>query len=260
MKWTFRRTGGRPPTRSLVGSLLVHGVVGTLALLVAMREPMPLTFITYEVEIVSPPASPQEAEETTPAPEEEFVVERPEEAPVQEPQAEIPTPEAEPAPAEPEPEPEEEAEPPPEPEAEPEPTPTASEEVSEEELTGEDIEVRMEGLRQDFPQYYENIIRQIRRCFRPPPGIPSSLTTEVYFVIRQDGTVRDVRFLQQSGNPDFDFEALGAVGDCAGQGRFGPLPADYPYESLPIIFDFRPSGDAADVSSRSPFEASGWSP
>ena len=79
MKWTFRRTGGRPPTGSLVGSLLVHGVVGTLALLVAMREPMPLTFITYEVEIVSPPASPQEAEETTPAPEEEFVVERPEE-------------------------------------------------------------------------------------------------------------------------------------------------------------------------------------
>ena len=75
-----------------------------------------------------------------------------------------------------------------------------------------------------------------------------------------DGTVRDVRFLQQSGNPDFDFEALGAVGDCAGQGRFGPLPADYPYESLPIIFDFRPSGDAADVSPRSPFEASSWSP
>ena len=112
----------------------------------------------------------------------------------------------------------------------------------ESELSGEDIEVRMEGVRRDFPQYYDNIIRQISRCFRPPQGIPGGLRTTVYFVIRQDGTVADLRFVEQSGNPDFDFEALGAVGDCAGQGRFGPLPEELPYERLPILFEFRPPG------------------
>ncbi|UCC24262.1 MAG: TonB C-terminal domain-containing protein [Gemmatimonadales bacterium] len=226
-----------------MGSLLIHGGVGVLAFLAALREPTPLTFITYEVQIVSPPPSRTEEAETVPAVEEELVIERPEEAPVEEAASQVPLPEAQPQPEEPEPEPAEETpEPQPEPEVAEEPTTPPAEEATEEDLTGEDIEVRMEGLRQDFPQYYENIIRQIRRCFRPPPGLPATLATAVYFVIREDGTVRDVRFLQQSGNPDFDFEALGAVGDCAGRGRFGPLPSDYPYESLPIIFDFRPSG------------------
>lgn len=242
MKWTVRRGRRRPPARPLVGSLLVHGAVGILAVLATLRPPEPLNFITFEVEIVSPPSQQPSQEEPSPAPEEELVVERPEEAPVEETE-DVPLPEA--RPEEPEPAREEPRPTPPEPQPEPReeapaaPTATAEEES---ELSGEDIEVRMEGVRRDFPQYYDNIIRQISRCFRPPPGIPGGLRTTVYFAIRQDGTVADLRFVEQSGNPDFDFEALGAVGDCAGRGRFGPLPEELPYERLPILFEFRPPG------------------
>lgn len=234
MKWTFRRRTGGLPARSLVGSLLVHGAVGVLALLAGMSAPEPLNFITFEVEIVSPPPLPDQEEPSTP---DELVVERPEEAPEEETVDEVPLPEAEP---EPEPEPEQ-----PQPERQPDPEPERQPEPEEEgELSGEDIEVRMEGVRRDFPEYYGNIILQIQRCFRPPPNTPGNLRTTVYFVIRQDGSVADLRFVEQSGNPDFDFEALGAVGDCAGRsGRFGPLPEDLPYERLPILFEFRPPGD-----------------
>jgi hypothetical protein len=53
--------------------------------------------------------------------------------------------------------------------------------------------------------------------------------------------VNDLEFVTRSGNTSFDFAAMGAV-ECAGQGRFGPLPEDLPYESLPVLFDFTPSG------------------
>lgn len=249
MQWTFRRGRGRPPRRSLVGSFLVHGGIGALALATTLQQPMPPTFITYEIEIVSPPPRPVEApEDSDPAPEvEEFRVERPDETPQPDETDALPPPDAEP---DPEPEVEEEPDPtPPEPEADPEPVeeetpPAATDEPDEEsELSGEDIEVRMEGLRRDYPVYYENIIRQIRRCFRPPPGVPAGLETTVYFVIRADGSTADEELVEQSGNFEFDFEALGAIADCAGKGRFGPLPDDLPYERLPIRFRFRPSGD-----------------
>ncbi|HSG48986.1 MAG TPA: TonB C-terminal domain-containing protein [Longimicrobiales bacterium] len=226
-----------------MGSLLVHGAVGVLTVLAALQAPEPLNFITFEVEIVSPPSRQEPTEEPAPAPEEDLVVERPDEAPVEEVE-DVPLPEARPKP---EPTREEPRTRPPEPAPEPErreetPAPAAAPSEEESELSGEDIEVRMEGVRRDFPQYYDNIIRQISRCFRPPAGIPGGLRTTVYFVIRQDGTVGDLRFVEQSGNPDFDFEALGAVGDCAGRGRFGPLPEELPYERLPILFEFRPPG------------------
>lgn len=224
-----------------MGSLLVHGAVGVLAVLATLRAPEPLTFITFEVEIVSPPSQRAVDEEPSPAPEEDLVVERPDEAPAEQTE-DVPLPEARPEPAREEPRP---TAPRPQPEPERrEETPAAPSRPAEaeSELSGEDIEVRMEGVRRDFPQYYDNIIRQISRCFRPPAGIPGGLRTTVYFVIRQDGTVADLRFVEQSGNPDFDFEALGAVGDCAGRGRFGPLPEDLPYERLPILFEFRPPG------------------
>lgn len=242
MNWTFRRGRGRPPARPFVGSLLVHGGVGFLAILATLQAPEPLNFITFEVEIVSPPPQ-QAADDEEPAPEQEdLVVERPEEAPP-EPDEAVPLPDAR---REPEPArevPREEKPPARTEEPREEKPPARTEEPREEsELSGEDIEVRMEGVRRDFPQYYDNIIRQISRCFRPPAGIPGRLRTSVYFVIRQDGSVTDLRFVEQSGNPDFDFEALGAVGDCAGRGRFGPLPEDLPYERLPIVFEFRPPG------------------
>ena len=36
---------------------------------------------------------------------------------------------------------------------------------------------------------------------------------------------------------------MGAV-DCAGNGRFGPLPEDLPYDRFPIKFSFRPQGQS----------------
>ena len=254
MEWSFRREGGGPGSRSLLNSVAFHAVVALLAFLATLGPTPPATFITYEIEIVSPPSAAVEEMEQPAAPE-ELVIERPEESPepVEE-VAEIPPPDAEPEEVLPDPEPEEEREPEPE-ETPPEPadTPAATETDETAELSGEDIEIRMEGLRRDFPEYYANIVRQIRRCFRPPPGAPSGLQTVLYFVIRADGTVTDLAFVEQSGNPDLDFEAFGAVGDCAGQGRFGPLPEDLPYERLPIQFTFRPSGETPDATpSQSP--------
>lgn len=250
MEWSFRREGGGPSSRSLLNSVAFHAAVVVLAFLATLSPPRPNTFITYEIEIVSPPATAEEAEQ--PAAQEELVIDRPDESPEEvEPEESVPPPEAEPEEVIPDPEPVEETEPEPE-ETPPEPsdTPAATESEESSDVSGEDIEIRMEGLRRDFPEYYGNIVRQIRRCFRPPSGAPSGLQTVLYFVIRSDGTVTDLAFVEQSGNPDLDFEAFGAVGDCAGQGRFGPLPEDLPYETLPIQFTFRPSGDEPDTTPR----------
>ena len=65
----------------------------------------------------------------------------------------------------------------------------------------------------------------------------------IEFIINEDGSVSDARFVLQSGNPSFDYEALGAV-ECAGQpGHFGPLPDDLPFDRLPIRFNFRPGNN-----------------
>ena len=116
----------------------------------------------------------------------------------------------------------------------------------EEELeeSGEGLEVRIEGLRRDYPAYYNNIIRQVLRCFRWRDG--GRWETEVFFYIERDGTAEDIEFLSRSGNTAFDFEAMGAV-DCAGNGRFGPLPDDLPYDRFPIKFSFRPQGQSLDT-------------
>ena len=191
-----------------------------------------MVFETIQIDLYSPPPA-EEAPEPTPPPSEELVVESPiEDSPppeVAEPESPSDTPPPEPEPDRPLPETEpEEAEP--EQPRGPEPEPS--------DLGGEDIEVRMEGLRRDYPQYYERIVTQIERCFRPPRG--GRWETVVYFVIERDGTVSDLRFVRQSGNASFDFQALGAV-ECA-SGRFGPLPEDLPMRNLPIQFSFRPAG------------------
>lgn len=228
--------------RALAASLLVHLLLLAVAVWSSATRRPPLEFVSYEIELVSPPPAVQEEERPA---EEELVVERPEEPePEPEPaeedpvpiEEEDPEPDPEPPPPEPEPEPEPEEE-----EAEEEPAPAATEEEPEEEVeeSGEDINVRLEGVRRDYPAYYNDIIRQIQRCFRWTGG--GSWTTTVYFVIRADGSVTDLRFVSRSGNTSFDFEALGAV-DCAGQGRFDPLPEELPYDRLPIQFRFEPPG------------------
>jgi outer membrane biosynthesis protein TonB len=227
-------------------SIALHAAVFGLGWLSTFHRPPTFEFIAFEIELVSPPPAVQ-AEVAAP-PREELVIERPEPEPEpSEPEPEPDAPRLEPDQPEPEPEPEPQREPEPEPEPEPpepdvEPAPATAPEPPPEEpppTSGEGLNVRLEGLRRDYPEYYNNIIRQIQRCFRWQGG--GTWETQVSFVIRRDGTVSDLEFVTRSGNTSFDFEAMGAV-DCAGQGRFGPLPEDLPYESLPVLFDFRPTG------------------
>jgi len=229
---------------SMAGSVAVHTVVILLAWWSSVAARPPLVFESYEIELVSPPTT-QVAEEIQPA-QEELVVERPdpeppveqEEAPVTQPDPPPPDPTPEAARDDPEP-------PPPEPEEEAQPATTQDppEEATRE--SGEDINVRIEGLRRDYPAYYDNIIRQIQRCFAGRWRGQGSWETTVYFVIGVDGTATGLDFVTRSGNTSFDFEAMGAV-ECAGRGRFGALPDDLPYERLPIQFTFRPSGGIRD--------------
>ena len=104
------------------------------------------------------------------------------------------------------------------------------------EEAGEDLNVRLEGLRRDYPQYYNNIIRQIQRCFGWSAA--GNWQTTLAFTVGRDGLASDIDFLTRSGNTAFDSEAMGAV-DCA---RFGELPEDYPFEGFRVNFTFSPSG------------------
>lgn len=231
----------QPPDRlSLAGSAAVHLVAVALAWWSSTAARPPLVFESYEIELVSPPPA-QVAEEEAPATE-ELVVERPdpqppverEEAPVTQPDPPRPDPTPDPPPREePEPEPAE-----PEEETTPATTTEAAEETRE---SGEAINVRIEGLKRDYPGYYDNIIRQIQRCFAPRWRGQGRWEATLYFVINADGSVSDMDFVTRSGNTSFDFEAMGAV-ECAGRGRFGPLPEDLPWDRLPIQFTFRPIG------------------
>lgn len=228
--------------RAAAFSAILHGTVFAVAWLSALRQVPAVEFIAYEIELVSPPPT---AEAEQPQPEtEDLVVERPEpEPPPPEPEAEIvpievpdaePEPEPEPAPPEPEPDV------PPEPDVVDAPAAAPEPPETEPELSGEDLNVRLEGLRRDYPAYYDNIIRQIQRCFRWRTG--GSWETAVVFTIGRDGVASDLGFTSRSGNTAFDFEAMGAV-DCAGQGRFGPLPEDLPWPELRISFTFEPPSD-----------------
>jgi outer membrane biosynthesis protein TonB len=244
--------------RAMALSTSLHVALFAVAWLSTLHEPEEMVFLTYEIELVSPPPSVQ-AEEVQQATE-ELVIERPEPEPLPpEPEVEevVPVEEPEPEPDPPPVEREEPVEEQPEPDEEVTVAAAPVEEVAERpDQSGEGIEVRMEGLRRDYPAYYNNIIQQILRCFRWRDG--GRWETTVLFWISRDGSASDIEFQRRSGNTAFDFEAMGAV-DCAGRGRFGPLPEELPYERFQVQFTFQPSGqiqvffptagDAAGVTS-----------
>jgi len=237
-----------PDRQSLMGSAAIHVLAVALVWFTQIIRPEPRAFTAYQIELVSPPPA-EVVEEPQPRTTEELVVETPEEPEPETP----PPPEPErqevqtPPPETPEEQPREEEESEPEPAEEAQP---AAEEADPEEGEegGENLEVRMEGLRRDYPVYYENIIRQIYRCFRPE-GMPSGLEGTVQFYIARDGSVEDLEVVRESGNVAFDIEAMGAV-ECAGNGRFGPLPEDLRLDRLPVRFNFRPRGGDEDGPER----------
>ncbi len=265
MAWRPRHHREPMPRASLYGSLAVHGGVVVATVLLSLTRPAPIEFQSIEIQIVQAP-SPEPLSEEVVTPTKELVVERPDpEPPLPEPDPvveETPPPVVEEVvetvadePEEEEPEPEEEDEeeaPPPDPDPEPVEEVAATPEPDDDptDLAGEELEVRIEGLQRDYPRYYENIVRQLRRCFRPPGSARRGSQTTVYFEIRRDGTTTGERLYERSGNPDLDFGSIAAVADCAGRNAlFGPLPEDYPYEGLPVLFEFR-VGNGPDRATR----------
>jgi hypothetical protein len=218
----------RPGKKQLYASAGVHVVAVILVWGIQVSKVDLSEFAPIQITLVSPPSI-VEAPEPQPVVEEEIVVETP--APVLD---EAPDPVIEDTPVEERPEPTPTPTPPP---PDPEPVEEAGDPEPAEELSGEDLNIRMEGLERDYPVYYTNIIRQIRRCFEPGAG--GRLETIVVFYISRDGTVdmNDFQFFSQSGNINYDIQAMGAV-ECAGGGRFGPLPEEMGLDRLPVLFKF----------------------
>ena len=215
------RRHGRPPRRALYGSLCVHGGIVVLALLgdvVIRPAEMPRTvrvnmvaFAPEDAPVRVDPSPPEVAEEENRPP-------PPEPTPDPVPQVETPTVEAEV-----------------QIEREAEPEPARTEEVGEEVLS-----IRIAGEASAWPEYGENIIRQIQRRWRPPVGA-RELRAEVYFIIHRDGRVTGFEWVAKSGSLVFDTQAMGAV-ESAGRDRaFGPLPDGFPADALAVSFFFDPS-------------------
>ena len=228
------RTMGKGP---IIGSVTVHSAAIFLAWWTSAVPPIVPDFVTFEIELISPPAA-ELGDWTTPPPSEELVIETPLD-PIPEPQEEIPPVTIEDdTPAEETPQPEALA-PPPDVEVVDDPGPPTSPDPDPDvETPGEDLNVRMEGLRRDYPAYYDNIIRQMDRCFRWRGE--QDLHTLVYFVINRDGSVSGVDILEPSRSIAFDIQAM-ATAECAGRpDRLGPLPEDLPFDRLPVWFTIDP--------------------
>lgn len=105
---------------------------------------------------------------------------------------------------------------------------------------GEGLNVRINGA--DFVDraYLENIIRQVRRHFRPPADAAGG-QAEILFWIERDGTVDEMRTVSASGGFRFRAAAREAIEQAGRRGAFGPLPEEFPGDRLPISFYFRPS-------------------
>jgi outer membrane biosynthesis protein TonB len=104
---------------------------------------------------------------------------------------------------------------------------------------GEGLDVHMAGDEFPYPEYLENIIRQLNRYFR---WTGADLTAQVGFEIMRDGSVKAIRVQKKSGNINFDLEAIGAIEQAGKRGAFGPLPEGWVNDRLAISFRFEPTG------------------
>lgn len=96
------------------------------------------------------------------------------------------------------------------------------------------------GIDFPYPYYTANIVRQLILQF----GQTSArFTAEVRFVIRRDGSVdpQSIQLVTPSPNYSFNQRALGAVESAANAKAFGPLPAGFREDILPVTFRFAPS-------------------
>lgn len=249
---------GRRPLGA--GSLTISVIIHVIALVVTfwvipVFQPDREVYRVVALEFVStpPPEAPPPEEPEPPAPEEELVVETPEEPDPPEvvDEEQVPVLEEDPEP-EPEPEPDSTETPEPEPEEIPPPedipVPAEPEEDDEDEGIA-DLQVRQEGFKADYPEYYARMLVQVNRCLqRTSQGrTAQNLEATVRFVVERDGATADFGVVRTSGRTAFDIDVLTAI-ECAGMaGRLGPLPEDYPYEVLPITLVVSPKGGGSLV-------------
>jgi len=222
----LRRRNSRVPRRFLVASVLLHAVVAmTLVVGAVVLRPDEPEYEQFKVSLISPPpteyAPVQElVEQTTTA--------------VTEPEPEPPPPEPTP---QPKPEPPRTQAPKPQPvERKPETPPARGPDPKPAPVGGENLNIQQEGREFLFPEYQENITRQLQRFFRwnGDPG-PEA---EVTFTIMRDGSVRGIRVVKGSGNFAFDLQAQGAVEQAGRQRAFGALPAEWQGDRLQVSFTF----------------------
>ena len=98
--------------------------------------------------------------------------------------------------------------------------------------------VRTEGIEFPYPVYLQNVVRQIALQFRP--SSKGALRAEVAFLIRRDGSVTGLKLVTRLGSFSFDQDAMGAVEAASRANAFGPLPAGFTDDVLPVIFSFDP--------------------
>jgi len=99
-----------------------------------------------------------------------------------------------------------------------------------------DFERKGTGLAFPFPEYLQNIERQVLRRWQRPGR--SSLEAEVSFFVQRDGSVTDLQFIRRSGNFAFDLEAQGAVEETGRFRAFGALPDGWTADVLFVRFYF----------------------
>ena len=215
-----RKRGSNP---AMVGSMVLHGVVGFLVFVPS--DAPPVLPPTYKVELVAAPRPPPRPQRRRPE-----VEQRPAEQTV-------PTRPQPPRRQEPDPVPVEVQE-------ETEPAPPTNPDTllpDVEPSTGSDeTTVTTSGVEFPFPEYLRNIVAQVHRRWQRPAG-NVSLRAEVQFFIHTDGSVSNFRFVTRSGNFGFDLEAQGAIESAANTGAFGPLPEGFASGVLPVSFFFDPS-------------------
>lgn len=97
------------------------------------------------------------------------------------------------------------------------------------------------GIDFPYPYYTNNIVRQLLLQFG---SINSTLSAEVRFVIRKDGSVdpASIKLVTSSHNYSFDQRALAAVEAAANAHAFGTLPPGFNEDILPVNFRFSPQG------------------
>jgi periplasmic protein TonB len=218
-----------------IASVMLHG--GLIAAFLVLRPaPSPQGPPTYRVRLVAAPAAATTADLVAPPAAKPTPVVKPAAPPPTPPKKNVPVKKAKtsPAPAIPS------QTAPPKASASSQPTapPTS---VSETGGKGADaVNISTGGVEFPYPYYTNRIVNEIMKRF---PNQRVTLTAEVRFVIRRDGSVdpASIRLVTSSNVYAFDTQAMGAVEAAANAKVFGALPSGYQEDILPITFRFSPA-------------------